>query len=584
MREALLTPAPVLEAPPRHRPTGSLLLHLEADPDRPLLRRAGVVRLAWDGLLDLVGDPLLGVEGEGWEGGILADWIPFWRGEGREAVLLAPPGVTGFALRVRGPGPLRVFGGPFGLLLRRFREEGVEARPRFAHDPWTGSHLLELRAHRTLLALAWQGEPAPLVRGWGPGLELEWPGGEATLYLALAREGDGARTAALHLRRVGWEGLLGATLRHLEGLVAGYGGPLPGVYRRHLLFAYHFAQGEALEGEPVALTSRSPHYYVSGAYWARDGLLWFFPALLLADRRRARTLLKALFLRHAPWPGEHAQYLSGPPLYPGFELDEAAAYPLALARYLEATGDLDLLPEVWEPLEGVLARIREERHPALPLYRTFLSPADDPVPYPYLFYGNALLAQALARLAPHLARLGGRWAGWAAELAGEAQAIREALRREGVRPRGRGGVFPFAFEPGGGALLGDEPAGSLLLLPHLGFCPPEDPWFRRTVRRILSPENPYHYRGRYPGEGSPHFPFPSGFALANRLLLGGRPAREALRVLREAPLDMGYAPESFDPDTGLARTGVGFASLAGFVAYALSTATPTAWARASGRR
>jgi hypothetical protein len=49
-----------------------------------------------------------------------------------------------------------------------------------------------------------------------------------------------------------------------------------------------------------------------------------------------------------------------------------------------------------------------------------------------------------------------------------------------------------------------------------------------------------------------------------------RPAADALITLEQAPLDRGYACESFDPQTGQARTGVGFAALAGFVAYALS--------------
>lgn len=570
----LLTPAPVLEEPPRHRPVGSLEIHLEADPDCPLLRRAGVISLRWNGLLDLVGDPLLAVGGEGWKGEVREGWIPFWLGPEQEACLLTPPGIWGLALRVWGRGPVRIWGRLRGLSLRRFQEEGVEVRPFFSYDPWTRSHLVAFRAHRTLLALAWQAEPEPEVVRWGEAFALEWSGGEATLYLALAPEGDGARTTALHLRRVGWEGLWSKTLRHLERLTAGYWGPLPEVYRRHLLFAYHFAQGESLEGEAVALTSRSPQYYVSGAYWARDALLWFFPALLPADPERARRLLRTLFHRYAAWPGEHAQYLSGLPLYPGFELDQAAAYLLALARYLEATGDLDLLLEVEGPLEGVLVRLEEERHPDLALYRTFLSPADDPVPYPYLFYNNALLAGALSRLAPYLIHLGDRWAGQAERLEEEAQGIRWALRRYGVWAEGREKVLAMAFVPGEGALLGDEPAGSLLLLPHLSFCSPKDPLFRRTVRRILSQTNPYHYRGRFPGEGSPHFPFPSGFSLANRLLLGGWPAREALRVLKEAPLDMGYVPESFDPETGQVRTGAGFASLAGFIAYALRAEAP----------
>lgn len=557
----LMTPAPVLEAPPAHRPTGNLELHLEAHPEVPRLLRLGVASLGLNGLLDLVGEPLLEVQGQGWEGRLLDDWIPVWESPACTVTLLAPWGERGFALRLepKEPGPLRVLGRVAHLGLRRFQEELLDAFFRATHDPWTKSYVLEARTERTLLALGLQADREPGQLEWGERFAMEWSAGPLTLYVGVAAEADGARTTALHLRRVGWEGLLEATRRKLFALTGGYAGPLEPSYRRHLLLAYFYAQADSLEGEPVLLTSRSPHYYVSGAYWSRDALLWFFPALLLADRPRARQVLRVAFRRYARWPGEHAQYLNGPPLYPGFELDQAAAYPLALARYLEGGPDPELLAELREPLEWVFERVRRERHPSLPLYRTFLSPADDPVPHSYLTYDNALWSVALSRLAPFMPD--------PAALREEARQIRESLYRQAVQ----GGRFVFAFEPGGEFVWGDEPAGSLMLLPHLGFVSREDFVWQATALWIMSEENPHHYRARFVGEGSAHFPFPSGFSLVNRMLSGlRRSAAEAVLALEQAPLDHGYACESFDPQTGLARTGVGFAALAGFVAYGLA--------------
>jgi len=558
----LMTPAPILDTPPAHLPTGNLEVHVEASPHAPSLRRLGVASLGLNGLLDWVGAPLLEVSGQGWQVSRLSDWIPIWENAQLTVTLLAPFAERGLALRLepKQNGPLQVAGNLEYLGLRRFREERLEAAFRTGHDAWTGSYVLEARSERTLLALGLQADPPPTRIDWGPQFVLEWAHGPVTLYLGLAPEADGARTTALHLRRVGWEGLLRKTLHKLALLTTNYTGPLYEIYRRHLIFSYFYAQADTLEGEPVLLTSRSPHYYVSGAYWARDALLWFFPALLKADRKRAREVLRAAFHRHARWPGEHAQYLSGPPLYPGFELDQAAAYPLALARYLEATGpNPELVSELRAPLEGVLARVAEEKHPSLTLYRTFLSPTDDPIKEPYLTYDNALWAVALERLSPF-------WQGGEA-LKLEARAIRETLYRQAER----NGRFAFSFEPGGTHTFSDEPAGSLLLLPHLGFCSRQDPLWQATALWILSGDNPHHYKGRFPGEGSAHFPFPSGFALANRILSGLlRPAGDALMVLEQAPLDQGYAPESFDPETGQACTGVGFAALAGFIAYALA--------------
>ncbi len=557
-----MTPAPILDSPPEHLPTGNLDIHVETSPRAPSISRIGVASLTLNGLLDWVGEPLLEVSGQGWKVSRLSDWIPVWENDRLTVTLLAPYGERGLALRLepRAPGPIQVAGNLEYLGLRRFKEERLEASFRTAHDAWTGSYVLEARAERTLLALGWQADPPPTRIDWGQQFVLEWAAGPVTLYLGLAPEGDGARTTALHLRRVGWENLLRKTLHKLALLATNYTGPLYEVYRRHLIFSYFYAQADTLEGPPVLLTSRSPHYYVSGAYWARDALLWFFPALLKADHRRAKAVLKAVFHRHARWPGEHAQYLNGPPLYPGFELDQAAAYPLALARYLEATGpNPELVAELRDLLEEVFARVAEEKHPSLSLYRTFLSPTDDPVKEPYLTYDNALWGVALERLAPYWPQ--------PESLKLEARMVRETLYRQAQR----NGRFVFSFEPGGGYTFSDEPAGSLLLLPHLGFCSRQDPVWQSTALWILGSDNPHHYKGRFPGEGSAHFPFPSGFGLANRVLSGlMRPAGDAIMALEQAPLDQGYAAESFDAGTGLARTGVGFAALAGWVAFALA--------------
>lgn len=560
----LMTPAPILEEPPKHLPTGNLEVHVEAHPHTPSISRIGVASIALNGLLDLVGEPLLEVSGKGWKASRRADWIPVWENSELKVTLLAPYGERGLALRIEPlrPTPIQVAGNLEHLGLRRFHEEVIAASFRTTHDPWTGSYLLEARTERTLLALGLQADVTPARIDWAEQFVLEWDAGPVTLYISLAPEADGARTTALHLRRLGWDRLLHQTLHKLELLSANYLGPLPEVYRRHLIFSYFYAQADSLEGEPVLLTSRSPHYYVSGAYWARDALLWFFPALLKADRKRARAVLKAALERYARWPGEHAQYLSGPPLYPGFELDEAAAYPLALARYLEASGpNPELVEELREPLEGVFERVSREKHPSLALYRSFLSPTDDPVSQPYLTYDNALWCVALERLAPY----------WPSPetLKFEARAIRETLYRQAERS----GRFVFSFEPGGAHTFADEPAGSLLLLPHLGFSGRQDPVWQSTALWILGEDNPYHYKGRFPGEGSAHFPFPSGFGLANRILSGlMRPAADALMILEQAPLDGGYACESFDSQSGIGRTGVGFAAMAGFIAYALAAA------------
>lgn len=554
----------VVEAPPAHLPTGNLEVHLETSPMAPSILQAGVVSTSLNGLLDLVGAPLMEVSGGDWTLSRLAQWVPIWQNSQLKVTLLAPYAQRGFVLRLEplAGGPVQVSGSFEYLGLRRLREEELLTGFRTRHDPQTGGYTLEANAERTLLALGIQVDREPTRADWGSQYVLEWDSGPVTIYVALAPEADGARTTALHMKQLGWDALLHQTLYKLEQLTANYNGPLPEVYQRHLLFSYFYAQADSLEGRPVLLSSKSLHASASGVFRARDGLLHFFPALLRADRRRARVVLRSVLDHYARWAGQHTQYLSGPPLYPGFELDEAAAYPLALARYLEATGPQpELVAHYRELMEDIMARVQEERHPTLPLFRTHRSPSDHSVPHPYLTYDNALWCVALDRLSVF----------WhhRETLKGETRSILETLLRQAER----GGRYTFSFEPGtvSGYTYADDPAGSLILLPYYGFCSRQDALWQATALWILGEDNPNSYRGRFIGEGTGETPLPSGYSLGNRILAGLlRPSADALMVLEQAPLDMGYTSELFDPQTGFARAGCGAASLAGFIANALA--------------
>ena len=547
-------------------PTGNLFVHLEADPTSPKVYSLGVASLALNGLLELVGStsygeaPLLEVVGQYWHLSRLHDWIPRWENDHHFVTLLAPWGERGFALRIepRRSQPVQVWGSLEYLSVRRLREERIDVFFRGSHDPSTSSHILEARTDRTLLALGLQFDAEPIEVEWGEKFDLEFSG-PVTLYFSLAPEADGARLGALHLKQIGWEELLRRTVAKLEALSSGHTWPLPEVYKRHLIFAYFYAQGDSLEGQPVLLPSRSTQHSSSGVFRARDSLLWFFPALLKADRKRARDVLKSAILRYASQPGEQTHYLGGSPLQPGFALDMAAAYPLALARYLEGGADAELVSGLKEPLEDLLHRVHQEKHPSLPLYKTAHSPSDDPPLFPYLTYSNALWSVALDRLSPF----------WPdrERLKLEARAVRETVHRQAEQM----GRYVYAFDPASGQYqFADEPMGSLLLLPHLGFTSAQDPTWQETALWILSEANSHHYQGPFPGEGGTHSPFPSGLSLANRLLSGLRKmGAEALNTLEKARLDSGYICESFDAHSGAAKTGLGHAALAGFIAYAL---------------
>lgn len=445
----------------------------------------------------------------------------------------------------------------------------------------------------------------------------------AAFYFGLNREGDGARTVAVDLSRHGWEKLLGETCEALRGLrrrvrSAGGGEPhdagdvrgaAPGAgaaaesrstrleerLNLNLLFNYFFAAGRTVDSEELVLvTSRSPLYYVSAAFWARDALLWSFPGLLLLDPGLAEEALGQAFGRYFRHPGIHSLYMDGGLLYPGFELDELVAYPLALWRYVRRTGDRGVMwrRELVPKLRKVLDILAAERHPdpAVELYRTFLLPSDDPATHPYVTYDNALTWRALLATADLFdwagADTGGAGgdsrdaagardaAGLAAEAAAlraRAAALRESIYRHAVVPGPHGPMFAWSFDLAGGFELGDEPPGSLELLTYYGFCSRDDDVWLNTVAWLHSRDNPYRYLGvPFPGLGCPHAEHPFVMSLFNALL-GGLPARvgEAAEVLVEAPLDTGLACESFDRHTGEVKTGAAFATCAGFLGYAM---------------
>ncbi len=483
-------------------------------------------------------------------------------------------------------------------------------------DRWTGGPVLEPRsgagAGPAALAVSfsvppedveWSSriEPGGLVRlemAARPERALAGAGGPphealaAAFYFGCSREGDGARTVAVDLSRQGWERLLAETGEALRGLhrrVRRPGDPgVSGVtlategeadvleerLNLNLLFNYFFAAGRTIDTEELVLvTSRSPLYYVSAAFWARDALLWSLPGLALTDPALAEEALGLAFDRYFKHAGIHSLYLDGTLLYPGFELDELAAYPVALQGYAAMTGDTGivdrrgLVPKVRRLLGLLEARACPK--PGVHLYSTFLLPSDDPATYPYVTYDNVLAWRALLCAAELLRPAG--LESEAAALSAKAAAVRDSIYEHCVVAGPRGKMFAWSVNLAGGTEIGDEPPGSLELLTYYGFCPRDDEIWRNTVDWLHSRDNPYRYTGvPFPGLGCPHAKHPFVMSLFNALL-GGLPERaeEATKVLVGAPLDTGLACESFDRRTGEVKTGAAFATCAGFLGFAI---------------
>ena len=135
-------------------------------------------------------------------------------------------------------------------------------------------------------------------------------------------------------------------------------------------------------------------------------------------------------------------------------------------------------------------------------------PSDEPCRYGYLVPSNAFAVVALADIADVAVRVLGDDG-----LAREAQALGEQLvagiAHHGTVPIPGAGLV-YAYESDGlghHRTMDDASIPSLLSLPYLGFCPPDDPTYLATRALVLSDANPYHYRGaRAQGIGSPQTP------------------------------------------------------------------------------
>ena len=615
----LATFAPGITVPPRFIPTGNLWVALpEIGLDSGRIESLGVVLGSANGVFTAHGGPaglaVPGLRVDGidvpledltWERG--GDWLPRFTVVLPHGQLtgsyLAPDGERGVALRLRYVHhdreerriELTWTGEWASASVEHLRSKPVLGTWAAADDAWTGTRVVSLSAGLPMLALAWRvGAGMDLTddgsgQGWRAVAAVVTTAGDevcADVFIGVAPEIDGACTTALHLRRRGFEDLWAATTAWL----AGHRLPVPGdatlgaKLNSNLFFNWFYAQADGLDdGRPVLLTSRSPHYYVCAAFWSRDAFCWTFPALLLVDLERSRAVLLASLRNGGTRLPDHALYLNGTSLYSGFELDQAAAPILAIARYVIASADWTVLsePGVATTVFGLIRRVETWRHPDRDLYATFLLPTDDPTDFPYVTTANALLAAAFDALADLIERARERGITtlvvprYSSELLrGWADGVRAALRENLVVDSRHGPMWAWASDGGRGTELRDEAPLGLMTLPYWGLGEWTDPVHVAT-RAWLREDFPHQYEGRYAGAGTPHFPYPSGFDLANRMIDVKRSAPDPVAQFVETSMDQGLACESWSAETGRVTTGAAMASMAGLLVWTL-------WARLHG--
>ena len=368
--------------------------------------------------------------------------------------------------------------------------------------------------------------------------------GDVAFHVAAGPERDGAVATAAAMRRRGWRELLAATRAALAALEQSTGSEATDrLVNRNLLFAYFYGVGRALD---------DAHYYLvrSRAPWNGrgitvrdwDALSFTVPAVQLADPPLARELLLRACELHGYAPGRGVNYLDGTLFEPGFSLEGAASYALAVERYIRETGDDQVVeePVLADTLYSSADDIAERRDAATPLYATEVTPSGARAPMPYTLHGNAVAAMALDVSQRTLD----------AETAKgiqDSSAVRAAMLRQFAVDRDGKSALASAIDLKGGQSREDDPVASALWLPLYEAVERQDSIFRRTVKAV-------------PADAS---------SLVRQLArLVGPDAAGALAWLQRAPLDGGIAAEVLDPEgKGTAVANGGDAALAGLLAY-----------------
>jgi meiotically up-regulated gene 157 (Mug157) protein len=340
------------------------------------------------------------------------------------------------------------------------------------------------------------------------------------------------------------------------------------------------------------------------AMWLRDSTAQVTPYLpLIYEDKRLKDLIAGVINRQTlcilidryanafsfgakacPW-GDNDR----PPLRPElcerkWEID-SLCYPVRLAHaYWKTTGDTACFHSEWKQASRLIVKtFREQQrlnapgpyrfqrttdnpidtppfnglgNPTRPvgMIHSAFRPSDDACVYPFLISANLFAVVALNHLA-EIYSTGLADQAFATECRELAHQVNEAVSKYGKANRaGHGVVYAYEVDGFGNQLFMDDAnVPSLLSLPYLGYCAPNDPIYRNTRALILSDENPYFFRGKAAeGIGGPHVGqdmiWPLGIMMRALTSTSHKEILFCLRMLKTAQAGTGFMHEAFDKD------------------------------------
>jgi meiotically up-regulated gene 157 (Mug157) protein len=340
------------------------------------------------------------------------------------------------------------------------------------------------------------------------------------------------------------------------------------------------------------------------AMWLRDSTAQVTPYLPLAPKdRKLKELIAGVINRqtHCILIDRYANAFSfgakacpwgvndKPPLTPElcerkWEID-SLCYPIRLAySYWKTTGDTSCFHSDWQQASRLIVKtFREQQrlngpgpyrfqratdnpidtppfnglgNPSRPigLIHSAFRPSDDACLYPFLIPANLFAVVALKQLAEMFTTVISDTT-FAGECRALAQQIDQAVNAYGkALSRRHGLVYAYEVDGFGNQLMMDDAnVPSLLSLPYLGCCAVNDPVYRRTRAFVLSPDNPYFFRGKAAeGIGGPHVGvnmiWPLGIIVRALTSTDDREIVYCLRVLKNTHAGTGFMHEAFDKD------------------------------------
>ena len=534
-----------------------------------------------------------------WE--VIEYWIPraHWSGDGVEATITycAPPEARAAFLHLvltnrRGEAITAKLGlrASFGALSRvTYLPVELRGERTISESPWVpSSDVFSFITHDT--DFAWAIDHPKSTSHWvvppqsiAPRLEAERqvtlaPGekAEADFVIGVGIEEFSAPHSSKALRelidREGADAVINEAAAWYRARTRTTGQPdLDLLMNRNFLFTAFYAWGRTIDTEQfVGVTSRSPRYYVSAAYWDRDAMLWSFPGLLDADPNLAKEALEYALTIQLRNTGIHSRFIDGVVLEDGFQLDEAVAPVIAMASYVRRTNDDAFLAAHVNQLKLLRDRILARFDPQVGLYSTLQDSQDEYQKQAFLTYDNVLAWKALLDLGEMYERL--KDVANARDMKNRAVALRTAILTKSVSNKAPGatGTMFVGGTDGTNPLWTDVPPGSLMRLPELGFISEDDPLFVRTYEWFHSANYKYSFGNEPFGlPGSYRLPITTSWSVADHMHLK-RGRDQAMKVLRASTWDGGIITEGVNPKTAtMDYAGRAFATAAGYVAHAI---------------